>query len=155
MKIEILAIGTNMPAWVTEGYQTYSKRLPKQYALTLTELALPKRGKHANIAALMEQEGQQMLSHIQTNDWVVALDVMGTPYSTAALSTQITQWQLQGDPIKLLIGGPDGLAPACLQRANQRWSLSALTLPHPLVRIIVAEQMYRAYSLLSGHPYHR
>jgi 23S rRNA (pseudouridine1915-N3)-methyltransferase len=155
MKIEIIAIGTQMPSWVTTAYDAYEKRLPKHFGITLTEIALPKRQKSSNIAALVMEEGEHMLARIQPSDWVVALDVKGHAYSTEEFSQEITKWQLKANPVKLLIGGPDGLAKSCLCRANQSWSLSALTLPHPLVRVILIEQWYRAYSLLSGHPYHR
>jgi len=144
-----------MPSWVEAGVKDYLKRLPPHLAFNLVELPLPKRGKNADIKRLMQQESEAILQQIKTTDWVVALEVTGKTYSTEQLAQQLKHWQLERRDVKLLIGGPDGLHPDCLQRANQTWSLSPLTLPHPLVRVIVTEQIYRANSILSGHPYHR
>ena len=101
------------------------------------------------------QESKRILSQIDASDHVVALDVIGKSWSTPELAEHLASWQQLGSDISLVIGGPDGLDPACLQRANQRWSLSALTLPHPLVRVMLAEQLYRAWTILQNHPYHR
>lgn len=144
-----------MPKWVEQGVDEYTKRLPPELKLEFKEIALGKRGKGADIQRAINAEGQQMLATIGQHDRVIALDVLGKPWSTEKLALELQHWQLEGDNISLLIGGPDGLADACLQRANQRWSLSALTLPHPLVRIVLAEQLYRAWAINSHHPYHR
>ena len=96
-----------------------------------------------------------MLAAIGPTDRVIALDVMGKSCSTEQLAQQVTEWQMDGRDVSLLVGGPDGLANACLVRAEQRWSLSALTLPHPLVRVLLAEQIYRVWSILAYHPYHK
>ncbi|GAA5524768.1 ribosomal RNA large subunit methyltransferase H [Microbulbifer aestuariivivens] len=158
MKIRILAAGGRMPAWVQEGYSEYAKRLPREISLEMVEIPLGQRGQK-NAAALVEKarqkEGEAMLAALHPRDHVVALDVQGKPWSTHQLSQQLEGWQMQGDNVVLLIGGPDGLAPDCLARARQRWSLSPLTLPHPLVRVVLAEQLYRAWTLLAGHPYHK
>lgn len=144
-----------MPKWVEQGVDEYRKRLPPELKLELKEIALGKRGKGADIRRAISSEGQLMLAAIGERDRVVALDVKGKPWSTEQLAGNLRDWQLGGDNISLLVGGPDGLADDCLQRADQRWSLSALTLPHPLVRIVLAEQLYRAWTVNSNHPYHR
>ncbi|AOS97135.1 Ribosomal RNA large subunit methyltransferase H [Microbulbifer aggregans] len=158
MKIRILAAGGRMPAWVQEGYNEYAKRLPREISLEMVEIPLGQRGQK-NAPALVEKarqkEGEAMLAALHPRDHVVALDVKGKPWSTEQLSQQLEGWQMQGDNVALLIGGPDGLAPDCLAKARQRWSLSPLTLPHPLVRVVLAEQLYRAWTLLAGHPYHK
>lgn len=155
MHIKVLAVGTKMPAWVEQGVSEYSKRLPAELKFDIRELALGKRGKGADVARAIRTEGEQMLAAIAADDYVVALDVLGKPWSTEQLAGQLQQWQMAGRNVCLLVGGPDGLAPSCLQRADQRWSLSALTLPHPLVRVILAEQLYRAWTINNNHPYHR
>lgn len=153
MHIRLLAVGTRMPAWVQQGYSDYAKRMPRGCALELVEIAPGKRQRGTERA--MADEGKAMLGRIDRDDAVIALDVKGKPWSTDTLAANMHDWLADGRDRALLVGGPDGLAPECLARAEQRWSLSALTLPHPLVRIVVAEQLYRAHSLLSNHPYHR
>lgn len=155
MRIQILAIGTKMPSWVEEACQEYLKRFPRDFSVQFRELPLAPRGKKTPAKLAMDKEGEQLLSALGGNDWVVALDRGGRMWSTEDLATQASEWQMKGQPVSLLVGGPDGLAPACLARANQCWSLSALTLPHPLVRVVLAEQLYRAWSLLNKHPYHK
>jgi 23S rRNA (pseudouridine1915-N3)-methyltransferase len=155
MRIRLIAVGTKMPSWVEEGVHEYQKRLPPELKLEVRELPLGKRGKGADIKRAIASEGQQMLSAIGNNDQVIALDVKGKPWSTEQLAKELGDWQLQGDNISLLVGGPDGLAPECLERANKRWSLSPLTLPHPLVRVVLAEQLYRAWTINNNHPYHK
>lgn len=155
MRIHLLAVGTRMPAWVTEGYQEYAKRLPRECELVLKEIAPAKRGKNADAARFREEEGERLLAALPRDAQVVALDLSGKPWSTPALAQNLKGWLAGGRDVALLVGGPDGLAPACLARAHQAWCLSNLTFPHPVVRIIVAEQVYRAWSLLNNHPYHR
>jgi len=155
MRLRILAVGTKMPAWVEQGYREYVRRLPPEIRVELVELPLAQRSRSGDIGRAVALEGEAMLRRIERDEAVVALDVGGQPWSTATLASQLRQWQFSGSNPVLLIGGPDGLAPACLTRAQQRWSLSALTLPHPLVRIVLIEQLYRAWSINSGHPYHR
>ena len=155
MKLRILAVGTKMPDWVETGVDVYTKRMPRDCAIEFVEIAPGNRGKNADIARAMAQEGDRMLSHIRDSDHIVALDVKGRTWDTHKLSHELDGWRMQGGDVALLIGGPDGLDPRCLAKAHQRWSLSALTLPHPLVRIVLAEQLYRAWTLLVGHPYHR
>ena len=155
MRISLIAVGTRMPEWVEQGYQEYARRLPADYALQLVEIAAGKRGKGADIARITQQEGEKMLAAIPKGARVVALDVQGRGWSTEQLAQAMDEWRHDGRDVALLVGGPEGLAPECLTRAEQRWSLSKLTLPHPLVRIVVAEQLYRAWSILHHHPYHR
>lgn len=155
MKLQIIAVGTKMPNWVTTAYQDYSNRFPKDIFLELVEIPAGKRTKSANIIRILEKEGEQMLAHCGKNNHIVTLDIPGKPWTTQDLSNQLERWKLNGQDVSLLIGGPEGLAPACKQAAKQSWSLSPLTLPHPLVRVIVAESLYRAWSITTNHPYHR
>lgn len=155
MRLKIIAIGTKMPDWVEAGCNEYLKRLPSELNLEIVELPLGQRGKGADVNRAISREGEAMLKAIGEQDHVIALDVLGKPWSTEQLAGKLQQWQLSGDNFSLLVGGPDGLAPDCLKRANSKWSLSALTLPHPLVRILLVEQIYRAGTINSGHPYHR
>lgn len=155
MKIRIIAVGTKMPAWVEQGYAEYAKRMPRDCVVELVELPLAQRGKNTDIARAMEKEGEEILAAIGKGEQVIALDVKGKPWSTEQLAEQMANWRMSGNNYCLLIGGPDGLAPQCLAQAHMRWSLSALTLPHPLVRILVIEQLYRACSILQNHPYHK
>ena len=144
-----------MPTWVTEGFQDYAKRLPRECELVLREIAPGKRGKNADLARIREEEGERILASLSRDDQVIALEVGGKPWDTVQLSNQVKDWMRDGRRIALMVGGPEGLSDACRARANQLWSLSPLTLPHPIVRIIVAEQIYRAWSLINNHPYHR
>lgn len=155
MKLHLLAVGQKMPGWVSDGFQTYAKRLPRECALHLSEIAPATRTKNGHAKQWQQEEGQRLLKQIPADHQVIALEVTGKSWSTENLAEEMQQWQADGRDISLLIGGPDGLSPACLARADKKWSLSPLTLPHPLVRIVVAEQLYRAWSLINNHPYHR
>lgn len=155
MRIKLITVGTKMPQWVDIGFKEYAKRLPTEFKLELVEIPLGHRGKGADIQRAIAKESSQMLAAIDNRDYVVALDVTGKAWSTEQLSEQVSQWQMLGSNMALLVGGPDGLSSDCLQRAQQRWSLSKLTFPHPLVRVVIAEQLYRAWTLLNNHPYHR
>ncbi|MCK5820150.1 MAG: 23S rRNA (pseudouridine(1915)-N(3))-methyltransferase RlmH [Psychromonas sp.] len=155
MKIQLIAVGTKMPDWVEKGYQEYARRFPNELKLELLEIPAGKRGKNADIQRILKKEGELTLSAIPKGNKIVTLEVTGKPWTTPQLAQAMTKWQLDACNISLLIGGPEGLSPECIARSQQRWSLSALTLPHPLVRIIVAESLYRAYTLTINHPYHR
>ncbi len=144
-----------MPRWVQEGYREYARRMPRECALKLSEISARHRGKHADIARITRDEGKHMIEAIPRSSRVVALEVKGRSWSTEDLSRQLENWMASGQDVSLLVGGPDGLASECREQADQLWSLSPLTLPHPLVRVIVAEQLYRAWSILRNHPYHR
>lgn len=144
-----------MPAWVEEGYQEYAKRLPPECALRLAEIEAGHRGKSADPERTRRLEGERLLAALPKGARVLALDVQGRLWSTEDLARQMAEWLTDGRDLALLVGGPEGLAAECLQRAQGLWSLSPLTFPHPLVRVILAEQIYRAWSVLKGHPYHR
>jgi len=144
-----------MPAWVQAGLQDYSKRFPPELRFQLIEIEAGKRGKNADIARILQEEGEKMLAAVPKNNRIITLEINGEKWDTSTLAKQLQQWQLDGRSVSFLVGGPEGLAPACIAKAEQKWSLSPLTFPHPLVRILVAEQLYRAWSLLRGHPYHR
>lgn len=144
-----------MPDWIIEGYSEFAKRLPHECRLHLIEIAPGRRSKAAAAARAVQEEGERMLAALPKDCQVIALDARGTQWSTQQLQEKLADWQRVGRDIALLIGGPDGLAEACLTRAEHVWSLSNLTLPHRLVRVILAEQLYRAWSTLNRHPYHR
>ncbi len=155
MNIYLIAIGEKMPQWVQLGYTEYAKRFPAECKLELREIGAKHRGKNADTARILRQEGSAMLAAVPKNARPVALDVAGKAWNTAQLAQQLERWMEAGPDVALLVGGPEGLAPECLAAAQGRWSLSPLTLPHPLVRVVVAEQLYRAWSILRNHPYHR
>ena len=155
MRLSIIAVGTKMPPWVEQGVDEYARRMPRELQVDWREIPLAKRGKDNNARQLSAKEGEQQLKAVPSGDRVVALDVKGKRISTKQLAQQLQSWQMSGDNYSLLIGGPDGLSPACLERADTRWSLSDLTLPHPLVRVLLAEQLYRAWTITVNHPYHR
>lgn len=155
MQIQLVCVGNRMPDWVETGYGEFAKRLRRECELKLREIAPGARGKNADLARAMEEEGKRMLEAIPPGHHAVALDLSGEEWSTPELSQVLARWLREGQNVSLMVGGPEGLSPACLQRARQRWRLSALTLPHPLVRVVVAEQLYRAWSILNNHPYHR
>ena len=155
MRIRLITVGTKMPDWVTTGFYEYQKRLNQDVQLELAEVPAGKRGKNADVKRILEKEGEQILNLLHSQEHIIALDVKGTRFTTEKLSARLNELMHQGQAIALLVGGPEGLSNACRQRASEKWSLSDLTLPHPLVRIVIAEQIYRAWSLLKGHPYHR
>jgi 23S rRNA (pseudouridine1915-N3)-methyltransferase len=155
MKLNLLAVGTKMPAWVSDGYQEYAKRMPRECSLQLHEITPAKRGKSGSPSQWNREEGERILAAIPDSHHVVVLDVQGKSWRTEQLAEQLKSWMADGRDVSLIVGGPDGLTDECLQRADQRWSLSALTLPHPLVRIVLSEQLYRAWTVLQNHPYHR
>jgi 23S rRNA (pseudouridine1915-N3)-methyltransferase len=155
MHIDLIGVGQKMPSWVESGFNEYAKRLPIISRLNLIEIPLRKRTKNADLVRLQRYEGEQMLAAIAQGAYVIALDECGQVWDSQQLAVQLARWMHTYSTVALLVGGPEGLPDACLQRAQQRWSLSALTFPHQLVRIIVAEQLYRAWSLLNNHPYHR
>jgi 23S rRNA (pseudouridine1915-N3)-methyltransferase len=155
VQIHLIAVGQKMPDWVAAGWETFARRLPHDCALQLVELPSGRRGRKGNTAGALRLEGERMLAALPERATVIALDVTGQAWSTPRLAAELERWRGAGRDVALLVGGPDGLAPACLERAGQRWSLSPLTFPHMLVRVLVAEQVYRAWSLLHNHPYHR
>lgn len=155
MKIRLLAVGSRMPAWVEAGTDEYRKRLPREMPLEVVEIPPGARGKNADIARAVRAEGDRMLEKLKDQERIVALEVKGQSWTTEQLAERLGAWRLEGQDVALVVGGPDGLDPRVAARAQVSWSLSALTLPHPLVRVVLAEQFYRAWTLLAGHPYHR
>ena len=155
MNIHLIAVGEKMPAWVQQGYEEYAKRMPRECSLKLVEIAPGKRGKNADIARAMRDEGQRMLAAIPKGARVIALEVNGRNWRTEQLAEQLGNWLGSGQDVALLVGGPEGLSDEARAAAQQQWSLSPLTLPHPLVRVLLSEQLYRAWSILNNHPYHR
>jgi len=144
-----------MPSWVEEATGEYLKRMPAELKVEFREIPLAKRGRDNNPEVARLKEAQQILEAIPSGDQVIALEVGGKSWDTSQLAAQLEKWQMSGANYSLLVGGPDGLDPRCLQRAQQQWSLSPLTLPHPLVRVVLVEQLYRAWTILNHHPYHR
>ena len=144
-----------MPDWVARGGDEFVRRFPADMPVSFTEIAAGKRGKNADIPRILQKEGEATLAAIPKGNRIVTLEVTGKPWDTPQLARQLDAWKMDGRDVSLLIGGPEGLAPECIAASEQRWSLSNLTLPHPLVRIIVAESLYRAWSVTQNHPYHR
>jgi 23S rRNA (pseudouridine1915-N3)-methyltransferase len=155
MKARLVSVGERMPSWVSEGFAEYRKRLSRELPLELLEIPLGARGKGRDDARAIADEGAAVLAALPRDSHVIALDGRGTPWTSEQLAAQLAGWRMAGRDLAILIGGPDGHAPAVLQRANERWSLGPLTLPHMLVRLVVAEQLYRAAMIVAGHPYHR
>jgi 23S rRNA (pseudouridine1915-N3)-methyltransferase len=155
MKCRLIAAGTRLPDWVNSGFLEYQKRLRTPLVLELHEISVATRSAGENPQRAVQREGADMLAAIGRDDYVVALEISGKSMSTEQLSAWLAGRLREARPLALLIGGPDGLAPAVLERADLSWSLSPLTLPHALARVVVAEQIYRAMSLAAGHPYHR
>lgn len=155
MKLQLIAVGTKMPKWVEDGYKEYSRRFPKDMPPELIEISAGKRGKNADIPRILQKEGEAMLAAVAKGNRIVTLDIPGKRWDTGELAQQLDAWKLDGRDVSILIGGPEGLSPACKAAAEQSWSLSPLTLPHPLVRVVMAESLYRAWSVTANHPYHR
>ncbi|MBX3690358.1 23S rRNA (pseudouridine(1915)-N(3))-methyltransferase RlmH [Dokdonella sp.] len=155
MKASLISVGERMPAWVAEGVAEYRKRLSRDLPLELVEIPLGARGKGRDDERARSDEGAAVLAALGRDCHVIALDVGGKPWSSEQLAAQLAQWRMGGRDLAFLVGGPDGHAAPALARADQRWSLGPLTLPHMLVRLVVVEQLYRATTILAGHPYHR
>lgn len=144
-----------MPSWVQIACSEYLKRIPNELNVSIIEIPMKQRAKGTNVNLAVIQEGEAMLKVIRANDKVVALDLRGKSWKTEELARNIQRWKQYGDDYSLLIGGPDGISQNCIERADILWSLSPLTFPHPLVRILLVEQIYRASAINSRHPYHR
>lgn len=155
MNIELLAAGTRPPEWIASGIKEYHKRLPRDWSLETKEIPVAKRRKGEPVARPIKEEGERMLAAISSNSVVVTLDRNGKNWTTEQLAKNLEKWQLDYGKVQFLIGGPDGLAEDCLKAAQFSWSLSNLTFPHFVVRLILAEQIYRAWSVLNNHPYHK
>jgi len=155
MQINLIAVGKRMPKWICQGYEEYTKRLPRECVMQLREIAPGIRGKNRDLRRIVRQEGERMIAAIPAGAHVVALDISGQPWSTPDLALAMQRWMLEEKAVALLVGGAEGLSEEVREQARESWSLSKLTFPHPLVRVIIAEQIYRAWSLLQNHPYHR
>jgi 23S rRNA (pseudouridine1915-N3)-methyltransferase len=155
VKVELLAAGTKPPGWINEGFSEFQKRLPRESELILKQWPTAKRRKQDSIVRLQKEEEDNLLKLIHPGTFVVALDRRGKIWSTQELALKMKDWLQSQSRVQIMIGGPDGLSSNCLARANLVWSLSELTFPHYLVRVLVAEQIYRAWSFLSNHPYHK
>jgi len=144
-----------MPVWIDDGFRDYAGRMPPECKLLLKEIPLGSARAGGDVRKATQEEGEAMLAALPAGAGVTALDVRGKSLDTETLAKLLNRWLQEGRDQALLVGGPDGLAPECLARAGAKLSLSALTLPHGLVRVVVAEQLYRAWSILKNHPYHR
>jgi 23S rRNA (pseudouridine1915-N3)-methyltransferase len=152
--IRLIAIGGRQPAWVSEAFDNYAKRLPRSWRFRLDEVPAAGRGS-AGAARAVEAEGQQVLRKLKPSERLMLLEEAGEPLSSKELAGRLRAWLSEGADLAFVIGGPDGVSDACRERAHFMWSLSRLTLPHALVRVVVAEQLYRAWTVIEGHPYHR
>ncbi|MGE0386132.1 MAG: 23S rRNA (pseudouridine(1915)-N(3))-methyltransferase RlmH [Gammaproteobacteria bacterium] len=155
MKLHLLSVARRVPGWVEAAWADYSARLPAELAPHLTQIAPARAGGTLPVERRVAEEAQRIARALPREAWIVALDERGAQWSSVDLAAQIRAWQQRGRDVALVVGGADGLAPDLLERAAQRWALSRLTLPHALVRVILAEQIYRAWSINAGHPYHR
>lgn len=155
MKIHVVTVGLRMPDWVIQGWQEYAKRLPSDCSLNLIEVKPEPRNQGKTTAQIMQAEGKRILNSIPSNSFTIALDERGQDISTKKLNQNLEDWRASGNDVAFIIGGPDGLDEEIKRSANQRWRLSSMTMPHPLVRIILAEQIYRAWAIMTNHPYHR
>ncbi len=155
MRVYLIAVGTRMPDWVNSGVREYTRRLPSSFSLEVREIGPGRRSKGSSARSAMEEEGRRIVQALPGNAAVVALDESGVAMDTPGLAHALDAFAREGRDVAMLTGGPDGLAPQVRERAEVSWSLSPLTLPHGLVRILIAEQVYRAWTILTGHPYHR
>jgi 23S rRNA (pseudouridine1915-N3)-methyltransferase len=155
MKLRVLAVGTRMPGWVREACDEYLRRLSAALPVSVTQLPPGPRPAGSPARAAIEAEGKKLLAALRPHDFVVALDERGAEMSTRELANWLSSRMQAGQDVAFLIGGPDGLAPGVLARSHLKWSLSRLTLPHALARVVLAEALYRAHAVLANHPYHR
>ena len=155
MHIRLIAVGDRQPSWVDAAFEIYSGRLPREWRFRLERVPLARRAKNDKSDKPKRLEGEQVLGRVAAHEQVVLLDERGKQLASTELAARLADWQADGRDLCFLIGGPDGVAEACHARANFVWSLSRLTLPHGLARVLFAEQLYRAWSLQTGHPYHR
>ncbi len=155
MLIRLLAVGTRMPGWVSEAVAEYSRRMPPEIRVEWRDIRAEQRSGAGDPARWMARECERIRAALPPNAWIVALDEHGKDLDTRAFAQRVQRWQLEARPVAMLIGGPDGLDPSLKSEAAESIRLSSLTLAHPLVRVVVAEQLYRAWSLLAHHPYHR
>ncbi len=155
MKLIVIAVGQRMPDWVEQGWQEYARRMPPDCALELREIKAEPRSGGKTAAQMMLAEAKRIEAAIPAQALRIALDERGKDLTTVKLAQELERWRGEGRDIAILVGGPDGLDAALKQSCHGMLRLSSLTLPHPLVRILLAEQLYRAWSVMTGHPYHR
>lgn len=155
LHIHLLSIGERMPAWVDQGYEDYIKRLPAHIKVNLSAIAALKRNKSSDLDKVLQTECQKLKQFIPKDAYVIALDRLGKVFSSREWAEFLLEWQENYKDVVFMIGGPEGIDQTCLQQAHQVWSLSSLTFPHSLVRLIFIEQIYRAYTIIQQHPYHR
>lgn len=155
MQVRLIAVGSRTPGWVRTACEDYITRLGSRLKVSVTEIGLSPRSRRGSAGRAVAQEGERVLATLRREDYLVALDERGTEFSTRELAAWLKARIEEGTDLAFVIGGPDGLAPEVLARSRLRWSLTRLTLPHALARVLLAEQLYRAMSLLAGHPYHR
>jgi 23S rRNA (pseudouridine1915-N3)-methyltransferase len=155
VRVALIAVGTRMPMWVEAGVAVFEPRLPREWRFELVEIPVAARGDNADLSRLKRAEGEKMLRAIPDGAEVIAFDERGESLATTDWARAVRDWQRDGRDVALLIGGPDGLDPALRAAAHERIRLSDLTLPHAMVRVLLAEQLYRAWSVNAGHPYHR
>lgn len=155
MRVHLIAVGTRMPEWVESAYRDYARRLPPEFQPVLHEIPAGKRGKNIPVERAIEQEARAMEKILPRDCLRIVLDERGKQWTTDDLAAHMREWPAARRDVALLVGGPDGLHPDIRAGAERLWALSKLTLPHPLVRVLLAEQLYRAWSINSNHPYHR
>ena len=155
MKLYLIAVGHKMPDWISAGYEEFAKRMPRDFPLRLIELKPDKRNAGRTPQQVMAEEAERILAAIPNGARVLALDERGANWTTMKLAAQMKEWQRDGRDTVFIIGGTDGLDPSVKQRADQLLQLSAMTLPHGMVRVLLAEQLYRGVCILNNHPYHR
>ena len=155
MHIRLIAVGDRQPSWVDSAFENYIHRLPRQWQFRLDLIATAPRPKNSSADAAKAAEGHKVLAKIRAPECIVVLDERGKEFSSQELAARLADWQADGRDLTFVIGGPDGVSKECMDRADLRWSLSRLTLPHGLARVLFVEQLYRAWSLSTGHPYHR
>lgn len=154
MKLKVIAVGHKMPDWITAGCNEYIKRMPRELTIEIIEIKPDKRSSDKKNPAVQEAEAKRILK-VANKDFLVACDENGEEKTTLQLASKLKSWQEMGRDVSIAIGGADGLDPALIKQADWCWSLSKLTLPHAFVRIMLAEQLYRAHSVIQNHPYHR
>jgi len=155
MNLLVAAVGQRMPGWVNEAWNEYARRMPPNLGLSLREITLGKRGKNADTRRLKANESEALYAAMPVRARIIALDVQGQSWSTEKLAANLEDWMGDGRDVGFMIGGPDGISAEIMKKAENRWSLGPLTFPHPLVRVVLAEQLYRAWTITQNHPYHR
>jgi len=153
--IRLLAVGDRQPSWVDDAFGIYAERFPREWKFRLDTIATVRRNKNDKSRQAMEAEGELITAKLSLDEQVVLLDERGKQLTSKSLASKLSDWQIDGRDLCFIIGGPDGVSDTVRQRADMMWSLSQLTLPHGMARALLSEQLYRAWSLQSGHPYHR